>query len=113
MRDIKPKNIDEYIVGPVLKYFEQHSDELGGVMIVPDHFTNYVPNLEEKRRIDVHSADPVPFALWNGRERDAARYYSEDDVLIGKYASPAVSHLDLLRLLGVAREQQVYLRTSA
>jgi 2,3-bisphosphoglycerate-independent phosphoglycerate mutase len=107
------ENIDEYIVGPVLKYFEQHSDELGGVMIVPDHFTNYVPNLEEKRRIDVHSADPVPFALWNGRERDAARYYSEDDVLIGKYASPAVSHLDLLRLLGVAREQQVYLRTSA
>jgi 2,3-bisphosphoglycerate-independent phosphoglycerate mutase len=107
------ENIDEYIVGPVLKYFEQHSDELGGVLIAPDHFTNYVPNIEEKRRIDVHSADPVPFALWNGRERDAARYYSEDDVLIGKYASPPVSHLDLLRLMGVAREQQVYLSTSA
>jgi len=97
------ERIDEFIVGPIVKYFQDHADELGGVMIVPDHYTNYVTNVEEKKRMDVHSADPVPFALWNGRERDATRYYSEDDVLVGQYASPTISHLDLLQLLGVAQ----------
>lgn len=96
------ERIDEFIVGPVIKYFQDNPEELGGIVIAPDHFTNYVPDSQQMKRIDVHSADPVPFAMWNGRERDAARYYSEDDAVIGKYASPTVSHLDLLQLLGVA-----------
>lgn len=95
------EKIDEFIVGPIIEYFQDHPDELGGVLVAPDHFTNYIPNIQEKRRMDVHSADPVPFALWNGRDRDATRYYSEDDVLVGKYVSPVVSHLDLLELMGV------------
>jgi len=106
------EKIDEFIVGPVVKYFQTRPDELGGVLIAPDHFTNYVPNIHEKKRVEVHSADPVPFALWNGTERDAARYYSEDDVMLGAYASPPVSHLDLLTLLGVARHSKYKTKAS-
>ena len=97
------EQIDEFIVGPILKYFQEHPDELGGMFIAPDHFTNYAPDIREKKRMEVHSSDPVPFALWNGHDRDATRYYSEDDVRIGKYASPPVSHLELLQLMGVAQ----------
>jgi 2,3-bisphosphoglycerate-independent phosphoglycerate mutase len=98
--------IDEFIVRPVVKYFQQHPDELGGVLIAPDHFTNHSQEVGRLKRIEVHSLDPVPFALWNGHERDAALYYSEDDVLVGKYAAEPVSHLDLLQLLGVEQSSK-------
>lgn len=93
--------IDYFIVRPVVEYFQSNLDELGGVMIVPDHYTNNTGGSNHKKRLEGHSAHPVPFALWNGRERDSVRYYSEDEALDGKYAQAAVGHLDLLRLLGV------------
>jgi 2,3-bisphosphoglycerate-independent phosphoglycerate mutase len=90
--------IDAWVVGPVLDYFRAHGARLGGLMVAPDHYTNL---LETGSRTAAHSLHPVPFALWNARDRDAARRFDEDAVRAGRYASPPVSHLDLLRLLGV------------
>ena len=106
MRDLRGKiksleMIDEFIVRPVVNYFQRHSAQLGGVMVVPDHFTNYLPETASLKRMETHSIHPVPFALWNGREHDAVQAFSEDDVLIGKYASPPANHLELLKILGV------------
>jgi hypothetical protein len=56
------------------------------------------------RRAEAHSIDPVPFALWNGRDRDEVTKFDEDSVRLGRYGSPVVSHLDLLRLLGGTAE---------
>ena len=104
--DLKIKSlemIDHFIVRPVVQYFRHHMDELGGVMIAPDHFTNCSTEARRLKRGAVHSSHPVPFALWNGRERDAARYYTEDGVLDGKFAAEPISHLELTRVLGVKR----------
>ena len=106
MGDLKLKiksleELDKFIVRPVVEYFQSHPDELGGVMIVPDHYTNHTAASGDNTRVEAHSSHPVPFALWNGRERDEARYYSEDDVLLGKYAQEPINHLELLRALGV------------
>jgi len=106
MGDLKLKiksleQLDKFIVRPIVEYFQNQPEKLGGVMIVPDHYTNYAAAHNEKTRVEAHSANAVPFALWNGWERDNARYYNEDDVLIGKYAQEPISHLDLLQILGV------------
>ena len=95
--------IDHFIVRPVVEYFQAHREELGGVMIVPDHYTNHAGVGNHHKRVDIHSAHPVPFALWNGHECDAARYYSEDDALEGKYGASPINHLQLLRILGVQK----------
>lgn len=95
--------IDRFVVRPVVQYFRRNMHELGGVLIAPDHFTNSSAETRGARRRAVHSSHAVPFALWNGRERDAARCYTEDDVLEGKYAAEPISHLELTRILGVKR----------
>lgn len=95
------EELDRDIVRPVVEYFQSHPDELGGVMIVPDHYTNHMAASGDNTRVEAHSSHPVPFVLWNGRERDETRYYSEDDVLVGKYAQEPINHLELLRALGV------------
>jgi 2,3-bisphosphoglycerate-independent phosphoglycerate mutase len=87
-------------VGPVVEHFRAHPDTLGGVMVVPDHYTNSSPELSGSRRAQVHSMDPVPFALWNGRDRDAVERFGEEPALGGRYASAGLTHLDLLALLG-------------
>jgi len=96
------EQIDKYIVEPIVKYFQSRLDDLGGVMIVPDHYTNHTAVCDDATRIEAHSSHSVPFALWNGRERDETQSFSEDAVLNGKFAKDPVSHLDLLRLLGVS-----------
>ncbi|MGA9770161.1 MAG: hypothetical protein WBV94_14060 [Blastocatellia bacterium] len=93
--------IDEYIVRPVVEYFLRRPDELGGVMIVPDHYTNSRAHVNNLKRIDVHSIHPVPFALWNHQDRDEVRYFCEEDAAKGKYGQSPVSHLDLLTILGI------------
>jgi 2,3-bisphosphoglycerate-independent phosphoglycerate mutase len=95
--------IDKFIVSQIVNYFRLHPERLGGVMIVPDHYTNLPERGSGQRRADIHSIHPVPFALWNGRERDRVRTFSEDAALAGKYASPPVSHLDLTTMLGVSQ----------
>lgn len=92
------EQIDRFILHPLTKYFQFRSDQLGGVCVVPDHYTNL---LNGEIRAEAHSIDPVPFLLWNGRERDEVARFEEESVRQGRYGSPAVSHLELLRLLGV------------
>lgn len=94
--------IDQHIVGPVLQYFQRFPRRLGGIMVVPDHYTNCQPYLAETgRRLSAHTADPVPFAVWNGRVQDASVAFSEMDAIGGCYGTAPVSHLDLLRILGI------------
>lgn len=95
--------IDEFIVREIVNYFRFHPEQLGGVMIVPDHYTNLPESVSGQKRVDIHSIHPVPFALWNGRERDGVSTFSEDAVRAGKYASPPVSHLDLTTVLGLSQ----------
>jgi 2,3-bisphosphoglycerate-independent phosphoglycerate mutase len=104
MADLKLKiqsleQIDHFIVKPVFEYFKAHLDELAGVMVVPDHYSNICPEHSNGKRSDIHSIEPVPFVLWNGHEKDATFQFDEDHVIGGKYASVPVSHLDLLDLL--------------
>jgi 2,3-bisphosphoglycerate-independent phosphoglycerate mutase len=96
------ERIDAHVVGPIVEFFRERPAELGAVMVVPDHYTNYTAAGRHGERSDAHSLDPVPFALWNGRDRDEARAFSEDGVLAGRHGADPVSHLQLLHLLGMA-----------
>ena len=105
-RDLKIsclESIDEQVVQPVMKYFEQRPQELGAIMIAPDHYTNCLA--DGSRRRGGHSAEPVPFAVWSGRERDSVLCFHERDAAQGAYSAPPVSHLDLLSLLGLRSSQ--------
>jgi 2,3-bisphosphoglycerate-independent phosphoglycerate mutase len=93
--------VDDFVLRPLVEYFQNNSEELGGVMIVPDHYSNHAAASTSQKRIASHSDHPVPFAIWNQRERDVAQAFSEDDVLAGKYGKAPVNHLELLRMLGV------------
>ncbi len=95
------EQIDRYVLGPVVEYFQNHLEDLGGIMLVPDHYTNHAAVTSKIRRVEIHSSHHVPFALWNGVERDATRSYCEDSVLEGKYSKEPINHLQLLNLLGV------------
>ena len=94
------EQIDRLILSPLIKYFQARPGELGGVLVAPDHYTNL---LIDGIRAEAHSVDPVPFLLWNGRERDEVTRFEEESVRQGRHGSPAVSHLELLRLLGVTK----------
>ena len=101
MRDLDGKikcleNIDHYIVGPVVRYFLQHVHDIGGIFVVPDHYSNIYSH--DGKRSDIHSADLVPFSFWNNRDRDECVRFDEAAVLSGRY-SEGISHLDLLPLL--------------
>jgi 2,3-bisphosphoglycerate-independent phosphoglycerate mutase len=94
------EQIDRFVLSPLIKYFQSRPGELGGLLVAPDHYTNL---LIDGIRAEAHSIDPVPFLLWNGRERDEVTRFDEESVRQGRYGSPAVSHLELLRLLGVTK----------
>jgi 2,3-bisphosphoglycerate-independent phosphoglycerate mutase len=101
MRDLNGKidcleRIDEWIVGPVLRYFQQHMDELGAVAVAPDHYSNIYSY--DGKRSDIHSSHRVPFAIWNNRDRDECMRYDETEALRGRYAD-GVGHLEFLPLL--------------
>jgi 2,3-bisphosphoglycerate-independent phosphoglycerate mutase len=92
------ESIDKFIVGPIIRYFQENADELGGVMVLPDHYSNIASGPVGKRA-DIHSIQPVPFTVWNNRDRDSSREFNEDAVVGGKYGSVPVSHLSVLPLL--------------
>lgn len=101
MRDLDGKigcleRIDEWIVGPVLRYFQRHTDELGAVAVAPDHYSNIYSY--GGKRSDIHSSHRVPFAIWNNRDRDECIRYDETEALRGRYAD-GISHLELLPLV--------------
>ncbi|HEX2093721.1 MAG TPA: hypothetical protein VHG28_15065 [Longimicrobiaceae bacterium] len=97
------ERLDVEVVRQVVEYFLAHPTELGGVMVLPDHYTNSSPEFTGARRAAVHSLDPVPFALWNGRERDVVERFDEDAAAEGRYAATGLNHLDLLATLGAMR----------
>lgn len=92
---------DRHTLGPALRWFQDHPERLGGVLLAPDHYTNHQLG---KGRADAHSLHPVPFCLWNGVDRDGAQAFSEDEAAAVWRDREPVSHLDLLRILGVARQ---------
>lgn len=94
------ESADEEIVLPVIEYFMKHPSRLGGVMVLPDHYTNTVPDTAD-RRIESHSLHPVPFAVWNAKEADGCGYFSEDEAAAGRHGTTPVSHLRALQILGV------------
>jgi 2,3-bisphosphoglycerate-independent phosphoglycerate mutase len=93
------ERIDEWIAAPVFRYFASHPEQLGGVVVMPDHFSNIIPKGERGKRSDIHSLDAVPFALWNGRDRDHSVAFNEAEAQRGSYADAGLNHLDLLPLL--------------
>lgn len=112
MGDVKAKircieEVDRHVVAPVLAYFRRHPERLGGLAVLPDHFTNVeAASNNGSRRMEAHSLDPVPFTIL-GRHTtpDAVERYSEDDAVRGRYGDGRLSHLDLLRLLGMTKEE--------
>ena len=94
------ERIDAEVLRPVVEYFLARPEELGGVVVVPDHYTNSSPELSGVQRCQVHSMDPVPFALWNGRDRDAVTRFGESPATGGRYADAGLDHLSLLSLIG-------------
>ena len=105
------QQIDRFVLGPVVEYFLDHRQELGGMMVVPDHYTNVSAYHSRTKRAEIHSSHPVPFALWNDREQDDVVRFSEDEATSGKYAFSDFNHLDLLRILGVKENYQQPLTT--
>lgn len=95
---------DAEVVGPVVEFFRKRPEELGGVMVVPDHYTNCSPDAGPVARSSVHSLHAVPFSLWNGRDRDAVSRFGEDAAVHGALAGAGLTHLDLLAVLGGRRE---------
>jgi 2,3-bisphosphoglycerate-independent phosphoglycerate mutase len=90
---------DRFTVGPVVEWFKRRPERLGGVAVAPDHYTNHAPS---GGRADAHSLDPVPFAIWNGCDRDAVDAFDEDSARLGRFGCLPIRHLELLGLLGVA-----------
>jgi 2,3-bisphosphoglycerate-independent phosphoglycerate mutase len=93
------ENIDQNIVRPVYEYFMDHMTELGGMMVVPDHFTNVFCNDDRGKRVSSHSLDPVPFALWNNEQCDSAIEFTEDEAEKGVFGKVPVPSLLLMQLL--------------
>jgi 2,3-bisphosphoglycerate-independent phosphoglycerate mutase len=93
------EKIDQYIAGPVYEYFHYNQTQLGGVMVIPDHYTNVFCGQNGKKRIASHAVDPVPFALWNGESRDRVSELTEEAVLGGKYGGTPLPSLCLIDLL--------------
>lgn len=91
--------IDEFVVQPVLEYFETHSEELGAVAVLPDHYTNVCPSVNGDTRTDAHSLHPVPFALWDGENKDRVSEFSEESAERGRYGRQPIPSFDFMRLL--------------
>lgn len=98
--------IDEFVVQPILEYFDARTEELGGVAVLPDHYTNVFPCLNGDTRADAHSLEPVPFALWDGVERDQVSEFSEESAEQGKYGQRPIRSSAFMGLLtGSSREE--------
>lgn len=110
------ERIDQLVVQQAVDYFSRYPERLGGIIILPDHYTNTQKPTEIVKRIDSHSLDPVPFILWNGTECDAVMCFSEAAALHGQYGAEPLSHLQTLSLLDITsavhKEQQPHDRAT-
>lgn len=90
---------DRFIVKRVYDYFSARPEMLGGVMIVPDHYTNTVTGHTAGERKISHSLEPVPFAVWNGDAPDEVCEFNETSVECGYYGPAPLRSLSLMNLL--------------
>lgn len=97
------ERIDRELVRPVVEWLRDHRAEQGGLVVTADHYSNSAPSMVGQRRSDIHSSEPVPFAVWNRYARDTVTTYCEDSARAGLYGRVPISHLQLLDLLGVTR----------
>lgn len=95
--------IDRHVLTPVVEYLRSRPEELGSLVVAPDHYTNL---LLGPVRADAHSVHPVPFVVWNGRDRDEVSRFDEDSVREGRFGTSPVNHLSLLQILGVVRPDE-------
>ena len=98
------EKIDEYVVRPVVEYFQSNPEQLGGLMIAPDHYTNTGSFFSDEtgQRKEAHSDIPIPFCLWNNNERDGVEVFNERSVKAGKYGSPPIPSSRFLSILGIS-----------
>jgi 2,3-bisphosphoglycerate-independent phosphoglycerate mutase len=94
------EQIDLHIVLPVLKYFNEYPDRLGGICIMPDHYTNTISAVKGHQRNQSHTAHPVPFAIWNNQSMDRSKAFTEKESSYGVWGSSPLNHLRLLSMLG-------------
>ena len=88
---------DNKILAPTIDYFKSNPEELGGILVTTDHFTNlHAINLY---RVEAHSADLVPFVIYDGKNSDDMLHFDEDSALRGHFGEKSVNHLDILKLL--------------
>ena len=90
------ESIDKHIVKPILDYFNRNPKELGGISVTTDHYTNLFAS--NHRRVEAHSIDQVPFAIFNGESKDTCNSFSEVSVRNFSKSIKVINHLDFLPL---------------
>jgi 2,3-bisphosphoglycerate-independent phosphoglycerate mutase len=95
------EHIDSLIVRPIFDWMRHYDGGSTGLLVMSDHYANSGPEGDGRPRSECHSIDPVPFSLWNGRDRDGVVAYGEDAARLGRYGSVPINHLRLLELIGV------------
>lgn len=93
------ERIDRAVVGPIVRFFKKRQELLGGVVVLPDHYTNTVAVQDGVARASVHTDDPVPFALWDGLRKDSVESYSETHAAQGSLSACELGAVDVLPLL--------------
>ena len=91
------EQIDSKILSRIIKYFNENKDELGGILVTTDHYTNLTAI--DSSRVEAHSSHPVPFAIWNSNQTDDSQSFSEVGCKEGLYGENIVNHLNILNLL--------------
>ncbi|MDB4888859.1 MAG: 2,3-bisphosphoglycerate-independent phosphoglycerate mutase, archaeal form [Gemmatimonadetes bacterium] len=94
------ERIDAELIKPVFQYLQASSGTDRRLMVTPDHYSNSAPTARAGTRREVHSLEPVPFAVWGG-PRDQVATFDEDAARGGRYGTVPTSHLDLLDLLDI------------
>lgn len=102
------EKIDFHIVKRIVHHFQDNPGQLGGLIIAPDHYTNtgtFYPDQTSFRQ-EMHSAIPVPFALWNNDDSDAVNKFSENAAIKGKFGATPIGSERFLEILGIRPRQR-------
>tara|TARA_B100001250_G_C19817496_1_gene799571 strand:- start:6022 stop:7209 length:1188 start_codon:yes stop_codon:yes gene_type:complete len=91
------EQIDSKILSRIMNYFNENKEELGGILVTTDHYTNL--NAISSSRVEAHSSHPVPFVIWNSNQIDESKSFSEIGCQKGLYGENIVNHLNILNLL--------------
>jgi 2,3-bisphosphoglycerate-independent phosphoglycerate mutase len=99
MKTYSIEMIDKHIFSKVYSFFSSNLSLLGGVLICPDHYTNINIKQDSAKRRDAHSLDPVPYVIWDGKQKDDVHEFSENikdvkDIRI-------INHTTLIKEMGL------------